>query len=81
MNIFLLTASYSEATNVDSELSPKLAMKLCLKYNQTWSAKYSGVDYKESETTLKEVLGYCYSDEDELTYKQALVLLKKQQVV
>lgn len=56
-------------------------MKLCLKYNQTWSAKYSGVDYKESETTLKEVLGYCYSDEDELTYKHALALLKKQQAV
>ena len=56
-------------------------MKLCLKYNQTWSAKYSGVDYKESETTLKEVLGYCYSAEDELTYKQAVLLLKKQQGV
>lgn len=81
MNIFLLTASYSEATKVDSELSPNLAMKLCLKYNQTWSAKYSGVCYKESETTLKDVLGYCYIDEDELTYKQGLSLLKKQQEV
>ena len=42
-----------------------------------FSAELSGVTYKDSPTTLKFIKGYCISDKDELSYTQAMKLIKE----
>ena len=62
---------------VDEGLSPSLAKRTCKRYNEMFSAECSSVSYKDSPTTLKFVKGYCVSDKDELSYSQALKLIKE----
>lgn len=76
MNVFIVTQE-KDVFIVDEGISPSLAKKLCKRYNDTFSAEMSVVDYKSSLSTLKFVKGYCMSDKNELSYTQAIKLLRE----
>ena len=76
MNIFVVTVE-KDVFIVDEGLSPSLAKRTVMRYNEMFSAELSGVTYKDSPTTLKFIKGYCISDKDELPYTQAMKLIKE----
>ena len=72
-NIFVINSESKEAFIVDEGLSLDLAKKLSKKYSLIWSCEVG-----DKETSLKIVKWYCFSDKNELSYKQALKLFKQQ---
>ena len=72
-NIFVINSESKEAFIVDEGLSLALAKKLSKKYSLIWSCEVG-----DKETSLKTIKGYCFSDKNELSYQQALRLLKQQ---
>ena len=75
MNILICT-NEKEIFAVDEGLSPSVAARLCRRYNDTWS-KHK-LYCKTSTLPLDCVVGYVYSDFNELTYEDFIKVLKKQ---
>ena len=76
MNIFVVTVE-KDVFIVDEGLSPSLAKRTVMRYNEMFSAELSGATYKDSPTTLKFIKGYCISEKDGLSYTQAMKLIKE----
>ena len=70
-NIYVINTDEKETFVVESGLSLSMANRLCCKFNKEWSWKFG-----DDETKLS-MIGYCVSDKDELSYRQAVILFNK----
>lgn len=77
-NIFCIYYDFEDASGgafitEDSPTTQSKALRLSRKYNSIWSRTRGG-----KETSIKSVVGYCVSPDDQILYSHALKLFKEQ---
>jgi hypothetical protein len=79
-NIFCIPKEPSQEGSTpficDENLTERVSKRLTKQYNNTWSSHRKYV--KTSTFPLDCIVGYVYSDKQELNYEQAIKLLVKQ---